>query len=177
MHFVRNIKFVIICFFIIFIFTQSKAEIKVVFVEMDKLMRESKVGKSLVIQLAKADNNNNKNFEKTRKNLNIKKDKISGEINILSKEEYEKKVKNLNKEFNTFKKNAEKELSSLRTKRDKAMNKILSELKILLTEYSNKNGITYIIDQKNIIIGKSELNITTEILKLLDAKLQKITLN
>ena len=155
----------------------QSAEIKVVFVEMDKLMRESKVGKSLVIQLAKADNNNNKNFEKTRKNLNIKKDKISGEINILSKEEYEKKVKNLNKEFNTFKKNAEKELSSLRTKRDKAMNKILSELKILLTEYSNKNGITYIIDQKNIIIGKSELNITTEILKLLDAKLQKITLN
>ena len=177
MHFVRNIKFVIICFFIIFIFTQSKAEIKIVFVEMDKLMKESKVGKSLVTQLAKADNDNNKKFEKTKKNLNIKKDKISGEINILSKEEYEKKVKNLNKEFNTFKKNAEKELSSLRTKRNKALNKILSELKILLSEYSNKNGITYIIDQKNIIIGKSELNITTEILKSLDAKLQKITLN
>ena len=66
MHFVRNIKFVIICFFIIFIFTQSKAEIKIVFVEMDKLMRESKVGKSLVTQLAKADNDNNKIFEKTK---------------------------------------------------------------------------------------------------------------
>ena len=34
-------------------------------------------------------------------------------------------------------------------------------------EYSKKNELTFIIDQKNIIIGKSDLNITKEILKSL----------
>ena len=54
------------------------------------------------------------------------------------------------------------------------MDKILSELNILLSEYSNKNELTFIIDQKNIVIGKTNLNITKEILKLLDLKLKKI---
>ena len=57
------------------------------------------------------------------------------------------------------------------------MKKIFDELKILLSEYSNKNKLTFIIDQKNIIIGRSDLNVTNEILKLLDSKLKKITLN
>ena len=57
------------------------------------------------------------------------------------------------------------------------MQKILSELKILLSDYSNENNLTFIIDQKNIIIGKSDLNITSQILKLLDKKLKKVSLN
>jgi len=37
--------------------------------------------------------------------------------------------------------------------------------------------LTFIIDQKNIIIGKTDLNITNEILKLLDQKLKKVKIN
>ena len=57
------------------------------------------------------------------------------------------------------------------------MKKILGELNIVLTEYSNKNELTFIIDQKNIIIGKSDLNITNEIIKQLNQKLKEITYN
>ena len=46
-----------------------------------------------------------------------------------------------------------------------------------VSEYSNKNQLTFIIDQKNIIIGKTELNITNEILKSLNKKIPKITIN
>ena len=62
-------------------------------------------------------------------------------------------------------------------KRDKGMNKILSELKIVLSEYSDQNKLTFIIDQKNIIIGRSDLNVTQEVLKKLNNKIKKITLN
>jgi len=50
-------------------------------------------------------------------------------------------------------------------------------LNIILSEYSKKNELTFIIDQKNIIIGKTDLNITNKILKLLDQRLTKVKIN
>ena len=57
------------------------------------------------------------------------------------------------------------------------MNKILNELNLILSEYSKQNELTFIIDQKNIIIGKSDLNITNEIMKKLDSKITKIKID
>tara|TARA_B100000579_G_scaffold433893_1_gene453561 strand:- start:438 stop:611 length:174 start_codon:yes stop_codon:yes gene_type:complete len=54
---------------------------------------------------------------------------------------------------------------------------ILKTLSPILTEYSKNNNISLIMDKKNIIIGKTELNITKEILILLDEKIKKIKLN
>ena len=54
---------------------------------------------------------------------------------------------------------------------------ILKTLSPILTDYSKNNNISIIMDKKNIIIGKTELNITKEILILLDEKIKKIKLN
>ena len=54
---------------------------------------------------------------------------------------------------------------------------ILKTLSPILTDYSKNNNISIIMDKKNIIIGKTELNITKEILTLLDEKIKKIKLN
>ena len=65
----------------------------------------------------------------------------------------------------------------MKSLRDNGLQKIMNELNIILSEYSKKNELTVIIDQKNIIIGKTDLNITNEILKLLDQKLKKVKIN
>ena len=172
-----NIKYIKVIFFALitlFLSTQSKAEIKIVFIEMDTVIRESLVGKSLAKQLDKIDVKNKKYFKEYRKKLALEKDKIKAQKNILSKEEYEKKVVTLNEDFEKFKIDGNKKINLLKLKRENAMKKILDELNILLSEYSEKNDLAFIIDQKNIIIGKTDLNITNEILKLLDLKLKKI---
>ena len=177
MNFIKNIKAIAIIFFITLIFTQGKAEVKIAFVEMDRVMRESLVGKSVLQQLDKLDKANKNKYIENRKKLSLKKDKVNSQKNILSKEEFEKKVIALNKEFENFKKEGNKKVNDLRSKRNKAMKKILDELNIVLSEYSNKNELTFIIDQKNIIIGRSDLDVTNEILKQLNAKIKKIKLN
>ena len=58
-----------------------------------------------------------------------------------------------------------KRKSTYKPKRNTGMKKILDELNIVLSEYSKKNELTFIIDQKNIIIGNGDLNITNEIIK------------
>ena len=105
------------------------------------------------------------------------KEKIRSQINILSKEEYEKKIIVLNKDFEKFKINGDKKVNSLNSKKNDAMKKILDELNSVLSEYAEKNELSFIMDQKDIVIGKSDLNITSKILKLLDNKIKRISLN
>ena len=54
---------------------------------------------------------------------------------------------------------------------------ILKDLSPILAEFSKENNISIIIDKKNIIVGKTELNITEKILNVLDRKIKKIKLN
>ena len=173
----RYLKTILLTFIIVFISTQSKSELKIAIIEMDTLLRDSLVGKSLQKQLSTIEKNNQKFIEKNKKELNLKKDKINAQKNILSPEEFNKKIVELNKEFESFKMNTKKKIQNSQSKRDIAMKKILKKLNLILSEYSNKNKITFILDQNNIIIGRTDLNVTSEILKLLDQQLTKISLN
>lgn len=173
----NQIKLTLIIFFFILLSSVSKSEVKIAFVEMDRVLKNSSVGKSMIQQLGKLDEDNKIYFDETNTKLSLKKKKINSQKNILSEEEYKKKVITLNNEFENFKKKGKKKIEILKTKRNTGMDKILNELNSLLAEYSNKNELTLIIDQKNIIIGRADLNITDEIIKLLDLKITKIKLN
>ena len=173
---IKFIKAILTTIFFFFLFTQSKSEVKIASVEMDTIMEESLAGKSLIKQLTNINNDNKKYFDEYKKKLDLKKNKINSQKNILSKDEYEKKVLALNSDFESFKKEGRNKINFIESKRDEAMKKILSELKIILSEYSDKHKLTFIIDQKNIIIGMSDLNVTKEILELLNLKLKKISL-
>ena len=68
MNNINHIKLIFITFFFIFLSTISKSEVKIAFIEMDTIMKESSSGKSLIQQLNKLDNNNKKYFKETKKN-------------------------------------------------------------------------------------------------------------
>ena len=169
---------IIFCFvFLVFIPSQSKSEIKIAFIEIDTLISQSLAGKSLTEQLIKIDKKNRKDFDEIQKKLLIKKNNLSKKKNILSSDEFDKNVIDLNKKFNSSQADIKNKINLLRSKKNEGITKILKELNILLTEYSNKNQLTFIIDQKNIVIGKSDLNITKEILKSFNQKISKIDIN
>ena len=177
MNAIEFIKVVTIITLMTLLSSQSHSENKIAFVEMELLINNSLAGKSLIKQLDELDKKNKKYFIEYKKKLSLEKEKINSQKNILSKEEYEKKVISLNKDFENFQNDGKKKIEILKLKRNKAMKDILSELNILLSEYSDENKLSFIIDNKNIIIGRSDLNITNEILKLLDKKLKKVSIN
>ena len=47
----------------------------------------------------------------------------------------------------------------------------------ILAEYSTEKSISIIIQKKNIVLGKSDLDITNDILKIVDKKIKTIKLN
>ena len=60
--------------------------------------------------------------------------------------------------------------------KDESAKLILKNINEIISEYSEKNSISIIVEKKSIIIGKSELNITDDILELLNKKIKKIDL-
>ena len=60
--------------------------------------------------------------------------------------------------------------------KDESAKLILKNINEIISEYSAQNSISMIVEKKSIIIGKSELNITKDILDLLNKKIKKIEL-
>ena len=58
-----------------------------------------------------------------------------------------------------------------------ATSELISLIQPILSEYANNNSISIIFQKKNIVIGKTELDITEDILKILNENHKKIVIN
>ena len=144
---------------------------------MQHIMDKSLAGQSLKKQLESIHKKNLDYFEKQEDSLKKKEQDILAKKNILSKDEFQKEISNLRNEVKNYNDERNERINSLTRKRLETMEKIIRKLSPLLAKYSEENNISIIMDKKNIIVGKTELNITSEILALLDDKIKKIKLN
>ncbi len=163
--------------FIIFYSSSSYSESLIVFLDMNKIMLQSAAGKSITVQLEKLHKNNITTFKQKEEELKNKETSIVSQKNVLTKEEFEKKINSLRKEANEYRIKRRDLINSLTKKRVEAQNKLIKTINPILADYSKKNSISMIIQKKNIIIGKSELEITDDILEILDKSLKTIDLN
>ena len=170
-------KFVIILF-ITFISALSYAEEqKIVYLNVDKIMQQSIAGKSIKKQL---ENLYNKNLEKFKKNdeiLKNKEKKLIAQKNILSQEDFQKELSSLRKEIINFQKEQVKARDDINKLRIGATNKLISQLSPILQEYAKKNSVSLILQKKNIVMGKKEIEITDEILEITNKEIKNIKIN
>ena len=174
MEYLKRFFFII---FIIFYSSSSYSESLISFLDMNKIMLQSKAGKSITIQLEKLHKKNIDIFTKKEEELKNKESSIVSQKNVLTKEEFEKKINLLRKETNEYRIKRRDSINSLTKKRVDAQNKLINVINPILADYSKKNSISIIIQKKNIIIGKNELEITDDILKILDNSLNTVDLN
>jgi len=171
-------KLVIITFSFLLYFNQVISDdLKIVYVDVDMIINKSNAGKMVTKQLEKMNNDNIKKFKIKETKLADEEKNLIKQKNVLSKEELQKKVKILQKDVGNYKNEIKTARIDLDKKRINATTKILDVLNPILSEYSAKNSISLIIQKKNIVIGKSDLDITSQILKLVNAKIKSVKLN
>ena len=113
----------------------------------------------------------------TQQNNKKEEAKIISQKNVITKEEFEKKIIDLRNKANKFRKERNNNINNLNNQRLEATSKMITLVRPILSEFSDKNSISLIIDKKNIIIGKTLLDITDDILKIIDEKIGKIPLD
>jgi outer membrane protein len=150
------------------------AETLIVYIDLEKIVATSKAGVSIKKQVEKIHKNNITKFQKYEKTLKEEETKIIAKKNILNKDDFEAEIKNLREKAKTYRKERNDSINDLNKKRLDATNQLFKTLNPILAQYSNDKSISLIIQKKNIIIGKSELDITDTILKLLNKNIKDI---
>ena len=146
----------------------------IVFVDMDKIIATSNAGKKIQNSMDKFAKKENQKFDTIEANLKKKEEEILKQKNILSKEELDKKVKSFQIELSKLRKEKIEFNRSIIKRNQESTNKIVNEINKILTEYASNNSVSLIIQKKNIIIGKTELDITPQILKEFNSKVKSI---
>tara|TARA_Y100000817_G_C16608724_1_gene434188 strand:+ start:36 stop:551 length:516 start_codon:yes stop_codon:yes gene_type:complete len=163
--------------FFILIFTENLyADNKIIYIDINKIISNSESGIYLNKELNKVNNENIAEFKNIEKELKAEEEKILKQKNILKESEFNSKVSELREKVKSYNEFKNKKNNDLKKLRDNAAKKILDILNLILSEYSAKNSISLIIDKKNIIIGKSELDVTNQIMELLNKKIKKVDL-
>ena len=91
----------------------------------------------------------------------------------MSKEEIEKKIVSLNNLVKNYQIERNKKNKLVNDEKKIYTSKILKLLNPLLTNYVEKNKITLVVDKKNILIGIKSLDVTPDILQILNNETKK----
>ena len=141
---------------------------KISFIDMDKVISTSNPGLSILKQLKNINNKNSTILNKEENQLKEKEKKLITQKNIISEADFQNKVNELKSEVNMYNINRNKMIEKFNQLKVENTNNLLKLINPILTKYSNKNKISIILQKKNLIIGKSELDITDEIIKIIN---------
>ncbi len=174
MRLLKNILFIII--FSLFIQGNLFSDIPH-FVDFKYILNESDAGKKAQTFLKKKLNDGIKRVQIKEKEIQEEEKKVIQQKKVISAEEYKKKVKELRGKVLSIQKEKNKLLEDVSKQRAKARQVLLKNLNPILTNYMKERKIRMVLDKKSLLIGDENLDITKDIIKILNSKLKSIKLN
>ena len=171
MYYIKYLTF-IIAFFLLQ--NSNLLAEKIVYLNMEKIMKTSKAGKSIIKKINQTNEINLNKFKKIEEDLKNDEKDLIAKKNILSEEEFKKKFDLLKKKINDYRVLRQNSIQDITTKRRNASSEFFKKINPILGKYATDNNISFILQKKNIIMGKTELDITEDVLKIIDKEVSKI---
>ena len=168
------VKFFVVTFFLL-ICTHSFAEQKIVVLDLTYVLNESTAGKGAQEFLKKTFDNDAKKFSGIEKALKEEKDLLTKK-NILTKEEYGKKMNSLRKKNIDYQTERRTSIDKITMLRAKARETLLKKLKPILESYIKENNVTLVVDKKYILGGGPQSDITKVIVDKINKDLPSLNL-
>jgi len=147
---------------------------KIVYVDMNSLINNSKAGTSINNQMKKILDKNNSEYQSLEKKLRQEEKDLLNKKNVLDPNKYKDEVNIFKNKINKLKIERNKEIEDIQKRNVKAKNELVSIVTEILAKYSTENQIKLVLNKESIILGIKTIDITNEILTLLDKKVKKI---
>ena len=170
----------IFIFFILIIFFCVKntyAAEKIVFIDINFIFQNSNAGIKLQKEIEKKNTELQLEISKYKTEIENKRKKILAQKNVLSVEEYNKKVINLETKIKEMNSNISQKRNQLEKYKEKVENSFSENLNILIEEFSLQNSIDVILNKENLLMAKKKLDITEKIFNLFNERVKKININ
>jgi len=159
-------------FLILFICLYSgNLSAEIFYIDIDKIINQTNVGKYINNEFEDLKKiNNAKNLE-IKNNLQKREESLIAQKNILDANEFNNKLNLFRKDVNDFNQLSQKSNRDLQNKLMKNKASFLKLIEPILLDYVAENNITYLLQKKYIIVGHNDLNKTTDIIELVDKKI------
>ena len=156
---------------LIFFFTQTKlvySNSNIVYLDVQYIIDNSDLGLFYKKKISESYEELKIELSVKEKKINEKETDLQNKKNILSKEELDKNLKELNNMVNNYQILKNKYNKIVIDDKKKYSLIILKNINPLLTGYAKDNNITLILEKKNILVGVKALDVTNDILNLLN---------
>lgn len=146
------------------------------FLDFKLILNESIAGKKAQNFLKNKLEKGAANLKEKEKNILEEEKKIIQQKKVISNDEYKKKLTELRNKVSTLRTTRNKLLESVAKERAEAKKTLLKNLNPILKEYMKENKIRMVVDKKNVLLADENLDITKNILEILNKKLKNIPL-
>ena len=161
-------NFLFLLFFNLIFINNSYSSEKIAFIDIDYVINNSQIGLSAFKNI---DEKRKKNFDELKIiELKLKEDeeKLIKTKNLITDEEFNTKYKILSENFNEYKIKRDDYIKELNLLRKNEAIEILKKINPILEKYISDNDIEIIFNKKDIVIAKSNYDITNFIIEILD---------
>ena len=166
-------KFFLIILFL-FNLNLSNANDNIVYIDINFILENSIVGKSINTQIKSLQNKENENFKIKEKKLIENEKKIISQKNILDENQFKNEVDKHKKDLNDYRNQKKIMFDNINKKKSEYLKKVLNSLNPIISKYVEENEISLVLQKNNIIVAKKELDITNKILDLLNEQIKEI---
>ena len=170
-------KFIFFIILTIFNFKIASANEKIAFIDLNYIMNNSLAGTSINNFINDLSIEKNKDFKLIEDEIKRDENELISKKNIIDESIYNKKVNEIKIRIEDYKLERQKFNKTLNEKKIKYNNFLLEKLNPIISNYVENNLITIVLPKKMIIIGKKDLDITNQILEILNKSVQKINFN
>ena len=169
----KIVKRLFIIFIMLFVLTPfSFSQDQIVYLDLDYVVVSTKAGKSILKELENSKNIALSKFEKKGKELKKIEEEINKQKNIISEDELRKKLIEFRKEVSTYQKNKQKVVNEFNKKKRSEFDEFFKKITPIIENYVSEKKIDIVLDKKNIFIASKKKNITQEIIKIIDSKIE-----
>ena len=167
-----KILFLSILSIFLFIVNPVNSDQKIVFINMQKVLETSNSGSSVLKQLNDINNKNLMFLKKEEKKFTEKETKLFSQKNIITESDFQNKINDLKTEIKKYNQNKKKIITDFNKLKVDNTNKLLQLINPILVKFSDDKKISIILQKKDLVVGKIQLDITDEIIKIINNEIK-----
>ena len=168
MKIIKNIFFI---FFLLFtIISNSYSDDKIKFIDLDSMLEKTTIGKNIINDLNILNNNNLESLKPKEDIIKNKQNEINIQKNIISNNELKIKIDEYQKQVREFQNERKQLVDNFNKQKQEKINDFFNQVTPIINDYMKEKDLSIIFDKKNIFIAKSDSNITTDIINLINDK-------
>ncbi|MDC0473175.1 OmpH family outer membrane protein [Pelagibacteraceae bacterium] len=146
------------------------------FIDFTKVLNQSIAGKKAQEDLRKKFDQENQKFTKIEKVIREEEKTLINQKKLITPEEYKKKVQALRKKVDSLQKNKQKSLNNLTKSKNNAKTQLLKSLNPIIKKYMEDNKIRVVLDKKSILLADTKLEITKQVIDILNKELKSLNI-